>query len=109
MTWPAVKSVVGESQLSWVPYMSSSPYSICDAAGAPVPNELDELLAWFEKQAFRVYWTNNPWSEPPEAIVERGVLAVKDYFMALFDEGRTVKRTSVKVVLVGQEGAGKTR
>lgn len=51
----------------------------------------------------------NPFREPPEAVVERGIDAVKQYFTALFAEGFTVERRDVKVVIVGREGTGKTR
>lgn len=53
---------------------------------------------------------NNPWKEPPEAVVKKGMPAVREYFVDLFADGVTpVSRSMIKVVLVGQEGAGKTR
>lgn len=51
----------------------------------------------------------NPWSEPPEAVVKSGMAAVITYFDDLYSAPCRVQRNSVKVVLVGQEGAGKTR
>ncbi|CAN0368514.1 unnamed protein product, partial [Laminaria digitata] len=51
----------------------------------------------------------NPWAEPPEAVVNSGIAAVMRYFDALYSSPCRVRRNSVKVVLVGQEGAGKTR
>lgn len=51
----------------------------------------------------------NPWSEPPEAIMSQGMAAAAMYFDDLYAEPFRVRRNSVKVVLVGQEGAGKTR
>ncbi|CAN0466382.1 unnamed protein product, partial [Laminaria digitata] len=51
----------------------------------------------------------NPWAEPPEAVVNSGIVAVIGYFDALYSSPCRVRRNSVKVVLVGQEGAGKTR
>lgn len=51
----------------------------------------------------------NPWAEPPEAVVKSGLTAVARYFDDLFCELCSVRRNSVKVVLVGKEGAGKTR
>lgn len=52
----------------------------------------------------------NPWKEPPEAVVKKGMSAVSKYFADLFAEGvAPVPRRMIKVVLVGQEGAGKTR
>lgn len=52
---------------------------------------------------------NNPWEEPPEAVVRKGMAAVSEYFTDLFAEGTSIQRRMIKVVLVGQEGAGKTR
>jgi len=51
----------------------------------------------------------NPWKEPPEAVVMKGMQAASEYFADLFAEGVTDRRNMIKVVLVGQEGAGKTR
>ena len=39
----------------------------------------------------------------------RGVGAVRDYFKALLQEEHITKRRDVKVVIVGEAGAGKTR
>ncbi|CAM9811033.1 unnamed protein product, partial [Ectocarpus sp. 8 AP-2014] len=50
----------------------------------------------------------NPWAEPPESIVAKGPKSVRGYFEDLYAEPFRIKRSSVKVVLVGQEGAGKT-
>lgn len=53
---------------------------------------------------------SNPWGEPPESIVAKGRNSVRGYFEDLFaDHCRIKRRGGVKVVLVGQEGAGKTR
>lgn len=52
---------------------------------------------------------DNPWAEPPEAVVEAGMTAVMVYYDDLYSEPCIVRRNSVKVVIVGQEGAGKTR
>lgn len=52
---------------------------------------------------------DNPWEEPPEAVVNKGMPAVSEYFADLFAEGATIRRSMIKVVLVGQEGSGKTR
>ena len=80
-------------------------------AGAPIPTELQQLLALLSKLgeiSLLVY--DNPWKEPPEAVVEKGMAAVSEYFVDLFKEGiAPVPRRMIKVVLVGQEGAGKTR
>lgn len=61
---------------------------------------LDDLL---------LHVLNNPWEEPPEAVVRMGVPAVSEYFTDLFAEGTSIRRRMIKLVLVGQEGAGKTR
>ncbi|CAN0427858.1 unnamed protein product, partial [Ectocarpus fasciculatus] len=50
----------------------------------------------------------NPWAEPPESIVTKGPKIVRGYFEDLYAEPCRIKHSSVKVVLVGQEGAGKT-
>ncbi|CAB1106422.1 unnamed protein product [Ectocarpus sp. CCAP 1310/34] len=50
----------------------------------------------------------NPWAEPPESIVDKGLKNTRGYFEDLYAEPCRIKRSSVKVVLVGQEGAGKT-
>eukprot|EP00752_Nemacystus_decipiens_P012981 g11487.t1 len=85
-------------------------------AGVSVPKQLGELLALlsrlFEKRHIRshhVTISNNPWKEPPEAVVKNGMPAVSRYFVDLFAEGAApVPRRMIKVVLVGQGGAGKT-
>jgi len=74
----------------------------------PIPKKLGELLSFFSKLKERAL-DRNPWKEPPEAVVEKGMPAVWDYFVDVFGEGVTVRRTMIKAVLVGQEGAGKTR
>lgn len=87
---------------------STFPYSEYYAAGGGLPNNLKTLLSrMLQVGDFRT--DNNSWREPPEAVVEKGMKAVNEYFVDLFAEGRSIQRTSVKVVLVGQEGAGKTR
>eukprot|EP00752_Nemacystus_decipiens_P017045 g15262.t1 len=52
--------------------------------------------------------SDNPWEEPPEALVKRGMAAASAYFADLFAEGAMLRRNMIKVVLVGQGGAGKT-
>ena len=56
-----------------------------------------------------LHLNDNPWEEPPEAVLKKGMPAVWEYFDDLFAEGTTIRRSMIKVVLVGQEGAGKTR
>eukprot|EP00752_Nemacystus_decipiens_P008335 g7449.t1 len=78
-----------------------------NAAGVSIPKQLGELLALLLKVNLKM--GGNPWKEPPEAVVEKGMPAVWEYFADLFAEGVAhVPRTMIKVVLVGQEGAGKT-
>lgn len=52
---------------------------------------------------------DNPWVEPPESIVREGMQNTREYFQDLYAESYRVQRNSVKIILVGQEGAGKTR
>ncbi|CAN0181886.1 unnamed protein product [Ectocarpus sp. 12 AP-2014] len=50
----------------------------------------------------------NPWAEPPESIVERGPASIRSYFNDLYADPCWVQRSSIKIVLLGQGGAGKT-
>ena len=89
-----------------------SPLSMRSAGGA-VPDGLSRLLELLrkveEKEDGVVSLNRNPWAEPPEAVVKSGMTAVLTYFDDLYSAPCSVRRNSVKVVLVGQEGAGKTR
>lgn len=76
--------------------------------GKGLPKPLSELLAWL-LEVEDVFLAPNPSYEPPEAIVEQGVAAITNYFQDLFADGFRVERRDVKAVIVGQEGAGKTR
>lgn len=85
-------------------------------AGASIPQELDGLLALLSKlegdnrkEGTNVRIDGNPWQEPPEAVVQKGMSAVSRYFADLYAEGVTIRRNMIKLVLVGQESAGKTR
>lgn len=86
---------------------------LCTKAGGSIPEQLDGLLALFHKleqtAEHRLFLNGNPWKEPPEAIVKKGMTVASEYFIDLFKEGVSVRRNMIKVVLVGQEGAGKTR
>ncbi|CAN0571365.1 unnamed protein product, partial [Laminaria digitata] len=76
------------------------------------PNQLSRLLELLRKvEESEGYFDldSNPWAEPPEGVVKSGIAAVIRYFVALYSSPCRVRRNSVKVVLVGQEGAGKTR
>ncbi|CAM9393730.1 unnamed protein product, partial [Laminaria digitata] len=80
-------------------------------AGSSVPNQLRRLLELLRKadEARSIFILNgNPWAEPPEAVMNSGIGAVIRYFDALYSSPCRVRRNIVKVVLVGQEGAGKT-
>ena len=83
------------------------------SAGGAVPDGLSRLLELLrkveEKEDGVVNLNRNPWAEPPEAVVKSGMTAVLTYFDDLYSAPCSVRRNSVKVVLVGQEGAGKTR
>ncbi|CAN0418899.1 unnamed protein product, partial [Laminaria digitata] len=71
-------------------------------------SRLLELLRKVEEKR-QLALDGDPWAEPPEAVVNSGIAAVIGYFGALYSSPCRVRRNSVKVVLVGQEGAGKTR
>ncbi|CAM9548252.1 unnamed protein product [Ectocarpus sp. 8 AP-2014] len=81
-------------------------------SGGPMPSQLCRLLDVLDDvqqgkfQSLKL--DNNPWAEPPESIVVKGPEAVRGYFEDLYTEPCRIKRSSVKVVLVGQEGTGKT-
>ena len=89
-----------------------SPLSMRSAGGA-VPDGLSRLLELLrkveEKEDGVVNLNRNPWAEPPEAVVKSGMTAVLAYFDDIYSAPCSARRNSVKVVLVGQEGAGKTR
>ncbi|CAN0189484.1 unnamed protein product [Scytosiphon promiscuus] len=77
-------------------------------SGIPTfPRQLRRLLDVLDG-AVSLQLGGNPWAEPPESIVVKGAKGIRGYFEDLFSEPGRIKRNSVKVVLVGQEGAGKT-
>lgn len=55
-----------------------------------------------------VFFPGNQFVEPPEAVVEKGIEAIRGYFIDLYAQGSKVNR-HIKAVIIGQEGAGKTR
>ncbi|CAM9177444.1 unnamed protein product [Ectocarpus sp. 8 AP-2014] len=75
-------------------------------SGGTIPSELRRLLETLDGADTDL--GGNPWAEPPESIVTKGMESVRGYFEDLYAEPCRVQRSSVKVVLVGQEGAGKT-
>ena len=91
-----------------------SPLSMRSADSA-VPDGLSRLLELLRKMeqkeqgSIGLILNRNPWAEPPEAVVKSGMTAVLTYFDDLYSAPCSARRNSVKVVLVGQEGAGKTR
>ncbi|CAB1116371.1 unnamed protein product [Ectocarpus sp. CCAP 1310/34] len=76
-----------------------------------MPSQLCRLLDVLDSSVrlIAVGLSGNPWAEPPESIVVKGLENIRGYFEDLYAEPCRIKRSSVKVVLVGQEGAGKTR
>ncbi|CAN0405928.1 unnamed protein product, partial [Scytosiphon promiscuus] len=81
-----------------------------------VPSQLDQLLDVLDRTLGKNYFDvhgldlrRNPWAEPPESIVSKGPTAIRGYYQDLYADSCRVKRNSVKIILVGQEGAGKTR
>ena len=76
-----------------------------------MPSQLRRLLTVLRRAEAAEFFSlgGNPWAEPPEAVVNSGMPAVITYFEDLYSSPCGVHRNSLKVVLVGQEGAGKTR
>ncbi|CAM9701157.1 unnamed protein product [Scytosiphon promiscuus] len=75
------------------------------------PTQLQRLLDLFSRvqDGKRMLdFGGNPWVEPPESIVRQPLDTIKRYFEDLYTEPCRVQRNSVKIILVGQEGAGKT-
>ncbi|CAN0218727.1 unnamed protein product, partial [Scytosiphon promiscuus] len=84
-------------------------------AGGQVPSQLDQLLDVLDRTSegnksrrSGLNLQRNPWAEPPESIVKKGPKAIRGYFQDLYTDSCRVKRNSVKIILVGQEGAGKS-
>ncbi|CBJ32718.1 LRR-GTPase of the ROCO family, incomplete sequence [Ectocarpus siliculosus] len=77
--------------------------------GGAMPSQLCRLLVVLDRlSGVNLALLGNPWAEPPESIVAKGPKSIRGYFEDLYAEPCWIKRSSVKVVLVGQEGAGKT-
>ncbi|CBJ26194.1 LRR-GTPase of the ROCO family, putative pseudogene [Ectocarpus siliculosus] len=82
--------------------------------GGPIPSQLLRLLdtltgaqGGISRRAI-INLDDSPWTEPPESIAAEGPQMIRDCFEDLYAEPCRVQRSSVKVILVGQEGAGKT-
>lgn len=80
-------------------------HNMCVSGTLPVA--LASLLDILDKEAVRL--SQNPWENPPEAIVTGGMPAVRRYFETIFGGGTTVVNRPLKVVIVGKETVGKTR
>ncbi|CAN0471301.1 unnamed protein product, partial [Discosporangium mesarthrocarpum] len=72
-----------------------------------LPGDLDKLLRTLRRIRY-LELNGNPWGEPPAGIIEKGMGDVRHYFEDLYREGSSVINRSLKVVLVGRDGAGKT-
>lgn len=105
-SWPAVFS----PPLPRLPATTSSCHFSFPVAGDSFPKQLSHLLEFLSKlqRENGLEMGDNPWEKPPEAVVEKGLLAVSEYFRDLFAEGTTIRR-NIKAVFVGHHGAGKTR
>lgn len=77
------------------------------SVGTSLPSQLRRLLNVFDRCG-ALHLDNNPWVEPPESIVRKGRKHIRGYFQDLYVEPGRI-RSSVKIIIVGQEGAGKTR
>ncbi|CAN0504823.1 unnamed protein product, partial [Discosporangium mesarthrocarpum] len=73
-----------------------------------LPGDLDKLLHTLTSIG-SLQLHGNPWEEPPAGIIEKGMGNVKHYFEDLFRQGSSVIDCGLKVVLIGRDGAGKTR
>jgi len=71
-------------------------------------NQLSELPAEIGqlRNLTTLYLSGNPLTEPPIEIAEEGIASIKEYFKSLEGEKRALNE--VKVLLVGDGGAGKT-
>jgi internalin A len=68
--------------------------------------ELDLEFAWETRWENTIYLPDNPFGNPPVEIIKKGREAVLNYFKSL--EGEKKPLNEVKVLLVGDGGAGKT-
>ncbi|CBJ26199.1 LRR-GTPase of the ROCO family [Ectocarpus siliculosus] len=77
--------------------------------GGQLPSQLCRLLDVLDRATGGILGLDdNPWAEPPASIVSKGPTSIRGYFEDLYVESSRVQRNSVKIILVGQEGAGKT-
>lgn len=94
---------------------SRSPLSDRACAACPSDGSLPKRLKAFLERlkgldsTGNLFLSSNHFKAPPQAVVESGIEAIEDYFSALFADDTRIQRHDTKAVLVGQEGAGKTR
>ncbi|CAB1106141.1 unnamed protein product [Ectocarpus sp. CCAP 1310/34] len=74
-----------------------------------IPSQLCRLLDILDRAEGGILsLEDNPWAEPLESIVTKGPKSIRGYFEVLYAEPCRLQRSSVNVILVGQEGAGNT-
>lgn len=71
--------------------------------------ERDPFFGGFARRVKPLQLVPNPFREPPEAVVEKGVKAVESYLRGRLADSITVQHRQLKAVILGQRGAGKTR
>ncbi|CAN0131978.1 unnamed protein product, partial [Ectocarpus sp. 4 AP-2014] len=76
-------------------------------SGGAVPRHLRRLVDVLDR-CHGLHLGGNPWTEPPESIVIKGATGIRGYFEDLYAEPCRIQRNRVKIILVGQGGAGKT-
>lgn len=80
---------------------------------SPGVGEAEDVLRLVDRPGTVVELANNPWIMPPEAVVEAGLPATKEYLldvqMAKNAGADVTSLKLLKVVLVGSASAGKTR
>lgn len=81
------------------------PVGSCREDGT-LPDWLSYFLDWIKP--FQSGLLPNPFSQPPEAIVRHGMEAVKEYCKDLRHD-HIAECRDLKVVIIGEAGAGKTR
>lgn len=76
--------------------------------GMGTGDDAESLLRVLLKTSCTISLAHNPWERPPAAVVAAGKTSIRGYYDEL--KGRDpVEMQSLKVVLAGHSGAGKTR